>query len=134
MYFFLSMYVCVYMHYVHVLCLQRPEGARPSRTGAMDSCKPQAYPVGASARAANALSVLTSPQPLLGHFRLHIWLVLFFCNRTAPEAADPTMQVSPSFHISFIFTILKITHLKHINVPELKFTPTRKRTHLYSQK
>lgn len=38
-------------------------------------------------------------QPLPGHFRLHIWLALFFCNRIAPEAADPTVQVSFSFHI-----------------------------------
>lgn len=88
----------------------------------MDSCKHPAPlpPVGASAREAEAVSLLTSAQPLLGYVKLHTWLV--FCKRTAPEAADPTVQVSASVHNIFMLQYSRQTHLKHVNVPELKFT------------
>lgn len=45
-----------------------------------------------SARPAGTLLLLLTPlQPLLGYFKLHIWLALFFCDNTATEAADLTI-------------------------------------------
>ena len=41
-------------------------------------------------------------QPLLGYSELHVWLVGFSCNRSAPEAAALSMQVSSSLHIVFM--------------------------------
>lgn len=87
-------FMCVYA-LCTCRCLQRPEGHKILQNRIMDTCKPRGrcFCKGSKCSFTTIMSL-----PLLGHVKLHIWLVLFFCNRIALEAADPTMQVS-SFHI-----------------------------------
>lgn len=92
---FFFLHVCVYA-LCTCLCLQRPEGHKILQNGIIDAVSPVRG--GCFCKGSKCSFTTNMSQPLLGHVKLHIWLVLFFCNRIALEAADPTMQVS-SFHI-----------------------------------
>lgn len=92
---FFFLHVCVYA-LCTCLCLQRPEGHKILQNGIIDTVSP--VHGGCFCKGSKCSFTTNMSQPLLGHVKLHIWLVLFFCNRIALEAADPTMQVS-SFHI-----------------------------------
>lgn len=88
------LFMCVYALCM-CLCLQRPEGTKSFRMELWTAVCPIH---GGCFCKASKCSVTNMSQPLLGHSKLHIWLALFLCNRIAPEAADPAVQVSSSFH------------------------------------
>lgn len=87
---------CVCMHCVHACVCRGQRGTKSFRTELWTPVSP--VHGGCFCKGSKCSFTTNMSLPLLGHVKLHIWLVLFFCNRIALEAADPTMQVS-SFHI-----------------------------------
>lgn len=86
----------VCMHCVHAGVCRGQRGTKSFRTELWTPVSPVRG--GCFCKGSKCCFTTNMSLPLLGHVKLHIWLVLFFCNRIALEAADPTMQVS-SFHI-----------------------------------
>lgn len=89
-------FMCVCMYCVHACVCRGQRGTKSFRTELRTPVSPVRG--GCFCKGSKCSFTTIMSQPLLGHVKLHIWLVLFFCNRIALEAADPTMQVS-SFHI-----------------------------------
>lgn len=89
-------FMCVCMYCVHACVCRGQRGTKSFRTELWTPVSPVRG--GCFCKGSKCSFTTIMSQPLLGHVKLHIWLVLFFCNRIALEAADPTMQVS-SFHI-----------------------------------
>lgn len=104
--FFLSMnewvfFGCVYKHCAHA-CICRGQRAQdPSELELWTAISPSPSPRYFCKSRERSFTTITS-QPLLGYSELHVWLVGFSCNRSAPEAAALSMQVSSSLHIVFM--------------------------------
>lgn len=141
------LFMCVYALCM-CLCLQRPEGTKSFRMELWTAVCPT---VGASARAANALSLLTCPSLCQDTLRYIYGLHYFSVIGLLQKQQIPLCKYHSHF-TSFVY-YSRETHLKHVNVPELKYahihrcpppqtphtprhihTCTHARTQLYSQK